>query len=75
MKEEIKQNGKTVLYSYDGFSMPMLFNNLGGKNFSGEEYHAYLKHIAFKDMGFIPGRIELYRNGALIRVATIPELC
>lgn len=31
MKQEIRQNGKTVLYSGDGHSIPMIFNNLVGK--------------------------------------------
>lgn len=26
MKREIRQNGKTVLYSGDGHSIPMIFN-------------------------------------------------
>ena len=29
--DEIRQNGKTVLYSEDGRSIPMFFNNLTGK--------------------------------------------
>lgn len=45
MKEEIKQNGRTVLSSTDGFSMPMFFNNLCGKNFSGEKYRDYIRDI------------------------------
>ena len=32
MKQEIRQNEKTVLYSEDGHSIPMIFNNLVGKN-------------------------------------------
>lgn len=74
MKEEIKQNGKTVLWSTDCFSMPMFFNNLCGKNFSGEQYRIYLKSVAFTDMGFEPGEIELYHNGILVRTGTIPKL-
>lgn len=35
MKEEIRQNGTAVLWSEDGVSIPMIFNNLCGKNFSG----------------------------------------
>ena len=37
MKQEIRQNGKTVLYSEDGCSIPMIFNNLVGKNLKGRE--------------------------------------
>ena len=35
MKEEIRQDGRTILSSEDGFSIRMFFNNLSGKNFSG----------------------------------------
>ena len=34
MKEEIRQDGRTILSSEDGFSIRMFFNNLSGKNFS-----------------------------------------
>lgn len=34
MTDEIRQDGKTVLKSEDGFSIPMFFNNLCGKNLS-----------------------------------------
>ena len=33
MKEEIRQDGRTILSSEDGFSIRMFFNNLSGKNF------------------------------------------
>lgn len=73
MKEEIRQDGKTVLSSEDGFSMPMFFNNLCGKNFSGEEYRDYIRYIALEEMGFQPGEIELYRNGERVGTGTIPK--
>lgn len=38
MTDEIRQDGKTVLSGEDGVSIPMFFNNLCGKNFSGNEY-------------------------------------
>lgn len=47
MLDEIRQNGKTVLSGEDGFSIPMFFNNLCGKNFSGEKYRDYIRYIAF----------------------------
>ena len=43
MLDEIRQNGKTVLSGEDGFSIPMFFNNLCGKNFSGEKYRDYIR--------------------------------
>lgn len=74
MKEEIRQDGQTVLSSEDGFSIPMFFNNLCGKNFSGEEYRDYTRYIAIGEMGFKSGEIELYRNGVLVGKGTIPKL-
>ena len=71
MTDEIKQDGKTVLRSEDGFSIPMFFNNLCGKNFSGNKYRNYIKHIALGEMGFKPGEITLYRNGVQVRTGKI----
>ena len=48
MKEEIRQDGRTILSSEDGFSIRMFFNNLSGKNFSGKEYRDYVRNIAFR---------------------------
>lgn len=74
MKEEIRQDGRTILSSEDGFSIRMFFNNLSGKNFSGKEYRDYVRNIAFGEMGFIPGTIELYCDGKKVRTGTLPEL-
>lgn len=74
MKEEIRQNGKVVLSSEDGISIPMFFNNLRGKNFSGEKYRDYIRYVALADMGFKPGKIEYYRDGILQKTGEIPRL-
>lgn len=74
MKEEIKQNGRTVLSGTDGFSIPMFFNNLCGKNFSGSEYQDYIRNIALGEMGFKPGEIALYRDGKQVGTGVIPKL-
>lgn len=74
MKEEIRQDGRTILSSEDGFSIRMFFNNLNGKNFSGKEYRDYIRNIAFGEMGFRPGTIELYCEGEKVRTGTLPEL-
>ena len=42
MVEEIRQDDKVILSSEDGFSVPMIFNNLCGKNFIGKEYKDYI---------------------------------
>lgn len=73
MKDEIRQDGKAVLKSEDGVSIPMFFNNLCGKNFSGKEYQDYIRNVA-PEMGFRPGRIELYRDGRLLKCGDIPKL-
>lgn len=49
MVEEIRQDGRVILSSEDGFSVPMIFNNLCGKNFIGKEYKDYIRHIAFEE--------------------------
>ena len=41
MVEEIRQDGRVILSSEDGFSVPMIFNNLCGKNFIGKEYKSW----------------------------------
>lgn len=74
MTEEIRQNGSTVLASSSEHAIPMIFNNLCGKNFLGKEYQDYIRYIALGEMGFKPGRIELYRDGILIRTGTIPQI-
>ena len=40
--ETIRQNGKTILYSNDGISIKMVFKNLTGRNFQGQEYTCLL---------------------------------
>ena len=56
--EEIRQNGKIILHSDDGISIKMIFKNLTGKNFQGQKYAEYIRHIAIGEMGFSPGIIE-----------------
>ena len=57
--ETIRQNGKTILYSNDGISIKMVFKNLTGRNFQGQEYTDYIRHIAIGSMGFSPGIIGI----------------
>ncbi len=72
MKEEIKQNGKVLLSSGDGVSVPMIFNNLSGRNFSGSRYRDYLATVS-REFGVLAEMIEHYRDGVLVETATIPE--
>ena len=74
MVEEIKQGDKVVLSSEDGFSVPMIFNNICGKNFSGEEYRNYIKYVVYDSMGLKPGIVSYYRDGVLYKRGTIPKL-
>ena len=71
MKREIRQNGRTVLHSEDGCSIPMIFNNLVGKNLKGREYSDYIAFVAIPDMGFTYGKIEYYSDGNLIATGEI----
>lgn len=58
MKREIGQDGKTVLQSGSGCSVPLIFNNLAGKSFKGGKYSDYAAFIAILRMGFTCGGIE-----------------
>lgn len=72
--EAIKQNGKNILHSDDGISIKMIFKNLTGKNFQGQEYADYIRHIVLESMAFSPGIIEYYRDGEVIGKGTIPNV-
>ena len=74
MKDEIRQNGQVILSSDDGISIPMIYNNLVGVNMQDTEYRDYLKHVAMEGMGFEPGRIEYFRDGAFHKSCTIPDV-
>lgn len=72
--EEIRQGQKTILWSDENISISMIFNNLTGQNFKADEYKAYIRNIAFVEMEFVPGTIELYKGGILIASGIIPAL-
>ena len=72
--EEIRQNGKIILHSDDGISIKMIFKNLTGKNFQGQKYAVYIRHIAIGEMGFSPGIIEHCRDGEVIGKGKIPNV-
>ncbi|MGY0427170.1 MAG: DUF7688 family protein [Polaribacter sp.] len=71
MSEEIKQNNKCVLRGNKG-SLHMIFNNLIGKNFKGQEYQNYIKNVALIG-GFKYGEIQLHINEKLIETGTIKK--
>lgn len=70
MKEEIRQNGKTVLESEDGLSIGMIFNNLTGVNLKGLGYRSYLDCVLLQ-MGLKKGKLEMFRDGVPVRSGTI----
>lgn len=72
--EEIRQGQKIILWSDDNISISMIFYNLTGRNLKADEYKTYIRNIAFGEMGFVPGTIELYKGGILIASGTIPAL-
>lgn len=74
MTEEIRQKGKSIHSSYDGCSIPVIFNNLIGRNMKRDEYKIYLRCAAFKNMGFSAGTIDYYQNGSLLKSGVIPSL-
>ena len=72
--EEIRQNGKIILYSDDGTSIRMIFKNLKGRNFQDQEYAEYIRHIASGEMGVWPGIRERCRNGEVIGKGKSPNV-
>lgn len=72
--EAIRQNGKIILQSNDGISIKMIFKNLTGRYFQGQEYADYIRHIAIGSMGFTPGIIEHCMDGSVIDTGTIPNV-
>lgn len=70
MKEEIRQNGHSVLHSEDGCTIGVIFNNLTGVNFKGAEYRDYLKAV-LPQMGLGYGRVEMYRDGICVKSGII----
>ena len=71
MKQEIRQNNRTILHSEDGCSIPVIFNNLTGKNLKGKEYSDYIRYVAIPDMGFTYGKIDYYSDGILITTGEV----
>ena len=72
--ETIRQNGKIILHSNDETSIKMIFKNLTGRNFQGQEYVEYIRHIAIGDIGFSPGIIEHCKDDEVIGKGTIPNV-
>lgn len=70
------ENGVAVMdeIRQDGISIPMVFRNLSGRNFSGKEYRNYLRHVAYDDMGFVPGTITLWHGGRLVAEAKLGKI-
>ena len=74
MKQEIRQNGVTILESEDNCSIPMIFNNLTGKNHETDtEYQAYIKYTAISMMGFHYGQIERVEDGKVVETGQISK--
>lgn len=72
MKQEIRQNAVAILTSEDNCSIPVIFNNLTGKNHeTDEEYQTYIEHIAIPLMGFSYGEIERVENGKVMETGQI----
>ena len=64
MRDEIRQNGEPLLWAEgeERTSIPMIFRNITGKNFTGEEYRNYIE----LSRGFELGPVELWCDGRFI---------
>ena len=60
MRDEIRQNGEPLLWAEgeEWTSIPMIFQNITGKNFTGQEYRAYIENWILHQ-GFELGPVEL----------------
>ena len=58
MKTEIRQNGKVILSSTDDISIPMIFKNLCGKNFSGNDYQTISEQFV-RILVLLRGRLSI----------------
>lgn len=74
MKDEITQDGRVVLSSTDGISIPMIYKNLIGRNLPKEEYSIYMQGTAFGDFGLKPSIIRWLRDGTVVSEAQIPAV-
>lgn len=55
----------------DGFFVFMIFNNICGKNFLGEEYCNYIKYVVYDSMGLKLGIVFYYWDGVLYKSGII----
>ena len=70
MKQEIRQEGKVMLWDNGGSTM-VIFRNLVGLNIKDKtEYRNYIKYVALPN-GFRVGTVELWRDGELIEQGKI----
>lgn len=75
MKQEIKQNGETIIESDDNISILIIFNNLTGKNSKdNKDYQLYIKYTAIPLVGFQYGKIECWEDGKQTRTGYITRL-
>lgn len=73
MVEEIRQGDKVILSSEDGFPVAMIFNNLCGKNFSGDTYRDYIKYVALSQHGIEAGHRLLLSGRNAVQDLHNPE--
>lgn len=70
---KIVQNQTCILSApgKDNPSCHIIFNNLTGKNFQGEEYRNYLKMMFHDFPQLSEGKIELYEGETLLETGEI----
>ena len=71
-RQAVIQGDRAVLISEDGISIPVIFNNLTGKNANtAEDYRNYIQNVAIPQMGFEYGKIKLLADGVTVRTGEI----
>lgn len=72
MEQTIKQNGIVLLSSPENYTCTIIFRNLTGLNFKGEEYKKYLRGMFWSFPKLKHGEIELWEDDKLISKGIVP---
>ena len=71
--ESVRINGVEIVSSNDGISAGIVFNNLTGKNLTGQEWLDYLKCMQNMNPDVKPGKAELVKAGVVLKEGQVPS--
>ncbi|WP_165043477.1 hypothetical protein [Dysgonomonas sp. ZJ709] len=75
MKQEIRQNGETIIESDDTIFIPFIFGNLTGRSSNNiKEFKTYIEYKTIPLMKFQYGKFEFWQDGKLTKTGYITKL-